>query len=190
MGTNPIGSKKQPVLDHDDIMHYTVLPREERKSIYVALASYVTAYGRKLIVESGQQIRDWSTKYKGHDCMIYFDTDSMHVCDLTDDDVKELSKYIEIDDYKLGAWKLESKFIRGKYLRQKCYMEEWADGTMNVTVAGLPKKLAHVVNFDNFKIGFTTASIPDDVIGPAGRKLTYKHVPGGVILAETDFTIQ
>ena len=103
---------------------------------------------------------------------------------------EELSKIIDIDDYRLGALKMESTFVRGKYLRQKCYMEEWEDGTMNVTVAGLPKKLAHVVNFDNFKIGFTTANIPDEVIGEAGRKLTYKHVKGGVILAETDFTIQ
>lgn len=170
-------------------MHYMVLPREERKSIYVACASFVTAYGRKYIVESGQKIREWSEKCKGYDAMAYFDTDSMHVIGLTDEDVEELSKEIEIDDYKLGAWKKESVFIRGKYLRQKCYMEEWEDGTMNVTVAGLPKKLAHVVNFDNFKIGFTTADIPDDVIGPKGRKLTYKHVKGGVILVETDFTI-
>ena len=60
---------------------------------------------------------------------------------------------------------------------------------MNVTVAGLPKKLSHVINFDNFKIGFTTADLTDEEIGAAGRKLTYQHVKGGVILTETDFTI-
>ena len=189
MGTNPLGSKKQPCLDQDEIMHYLVLQREERKSIYVACASFVTSYGRKLIVESGQQIRDWTTKNKGYDGMVYFDTDSMHVVGLTDEDITELGKYIEIDDYKLGAWKMESKFVRGKYLRQKCYMEEWPDGTMNVTVAGLPKKLAHVVNFDNFNVGFTTADLTDEEIGENGRKLTYTHVKGGVILTETDFTI-
>lgn len=188
-GTNPLGSKKQPVLDADENMHYVILPREERKSIYVGLASFVTSYGRKQIIEQSQAIRDWSEKNKGFDAYVYSDTDSIHAL-LNEQDVQDLSNFIDIDDYKLGALKLESSFVRGKYLRQKCYMEEWADGTMNVTVAGLPKKLAHVVNFDNFKIGFTTADIPPEVIGEKGKKLTYTHVKGGVILTETDFTIQ
>ena len=188
MGTNPLGSKKQPCMDQDEVMHYIVLDREERKSIYVACASFVTAYGRKQIIEQSQAIRDWSMKNKGFDAYIYSDTDSIHAL-LTDDDVEQLSDVLDIDDYRLGALKKESIFVRGKYLRQKCYMEEWPDGTMNVTVAGLPKKLAHVVNFDNFKVGFTTADLTDEQIGDAGRKLTYTHVKGGVILTETDFTI-
>lgn len=170
-------------------MHYTVLPREERKSIYVACASWVTSYGRKQIIEQSQAIRDWSMKNKGFDAYIYSDTDSIHAL-LSDEDVEQLGDVLDIDDYRLGALKKESVFVRGKYLRQKCYMEEWPDGTMNVTVAGLPKKLSHVLNFDNFKMGFTTASLSDDEIGKNGRKLTYKHVKGGVILAPTDFTIQ
>lgn len=188
MGTNPLGSKKQPQMDHDEVMRYIVLQREERKSIYVACASFVTAYGRKQIIEQSQAIRDWSMKHKGFDAYIYSDTDSIHAL-LTDEDVEQLSDILDIDDYRLGALKKESIFVRGKYLRQKCYMEEWSDGTMNVTVAGLPKKLAHVVNFDNFKMGFTTADLTDAEIGEAGRKLTYTHVKGGVILTETDFTI-
>lgn len=188
MGTNPIGSKEQPVLNHDGIMQYMVLPREDRKSIYVACASFVTAYGRKQIIEQSQAIRDWSEKNKGFDAYVYSDTDSIHAL-LTDEDVEKLSNVLDIDDYRLGALKKESVFVAGKYLRQKCYIEQWEDGTMNVTVAGLPKKLAHCINFDNFKMGFTTASLSDEEIGDAGRKLTYKHVKGGVILTETDFTI-
>ena len=187
-GTNPNRSKKQPVMDHDEVMHYMVLPRDERKSIYVACASFVTSYGRKQIIEQSQAIRDSSMKNKGFDAYIYSDTDSIHAL-LDDDDVEALSDVLDIDDYRLGALKKESIFIRGKYIRQKCYIEEWPDHTMNVTVAGLPKKLSHVINFDNFKIGFTTADLTDEEIGAAGRKLTYQHVKGGVILAETDFTI-
>ena len=33
--------------------------------------------------------------------------------------MRRIKRYIDIDDYRLGAWKLESKFKRGKYLRQK-----------------------------------------------------------------------
>ena len=186
-GTNPRGAKQMPVLTEDGV-EYEFLPEEVRKSVYVALASFVTSYGRKMIIEKSQAVRDWSLKHKGFDAYCYSDTDSLHGF-LNDDDLEQLKDILDIDDYRLGALKKESEFIRGKYLRQKCYIEEWKDGTMNVTIAGLPKKLSHVINFDNFKPGFTTADIPDDIIGEGGRKLTYKHVKGGVILVDTDFTI-
>lgn len=155
----------------------------------MACASFTTSYGRSQIIRQSQAIRDWSIKNKGYDAYVYSDTDSIHAL-LDDRDVEQLGDILDIDDYRLGALKKESVFVRGKYLRQKCYMEEWPDGSVNVTVAGLPKKLSHVVNFDNFKIGFTTAGLSDDIIGEQGRKLTYKHVKGGVILTETDFTIK
>ena len=134
-------------------------------------------------------IREWSKKYKGFDAWCYADTDSAHIL-LDADDLKELGKYIEIDDYKLGAWKHESTFVKAKFIRQKCYIEQDESGEINVTIAGFPKKLAHLVNFDNFKIGFTTEGLSDDQIGPAGRKLRYKHVDGGVVLVDTDFTLK
>ena len=57
---------------------------------------------------------------------------------------------------------------------------------MNVTIAGLPKKLAKYVTFNNFDYGFTLPA--SDVT--IDHKLTYKHVNGGVMLVETDFTIK
>lgn len=189
-GLNPHGAKKQPFIGHDGAIHMTTLAEDERESIYVPVAAFTTAYVRKFIIESGQTMREWTLQHKGFDGMVYFDTDSMHVTGIDAEDVKELSKSLWIDDYALGAWKLESTFTRGKYLRQKCYIEEWPDGTMNVTVAGLPKKLSHIVNFDNFKVGFSTADFTDEQIGEAGRKLAYLHVKGGVILVDTDFTIK
>ena len=99
---------------------------------------------------------------------------------------EELKQIIDIDDYRLGAWKLESKFKRGKFLRQKCYIEEDYEGKLNVTIAGLPKSLGKYINFDNFKPGFSLLATDDSV----DHKLTYKHVNGGVMLVETDFTIK
>ena len=189
-GLNPHGAKKMPVLGIDGALHQMQLAEEERKSIYVPVAAFTTAYVRKFIVESGQTMREWTQQHKGMDGMVYFDTDSMHVTGIDANDVEELAKDLWIDDYALGAWKLESTYVKGKYLRQKCYMEQWPDGTMNVTVAGLPKKLSHIVNFNNFKIGFSTADFTDEQIGEKGRKLTYMHVKGGVILVDTDFTIK
>lgn len=190
-GLNPHGAKKMPIIGDDGALHQLQLAEDDsRKSIYVPVAAFTTAYVRKFIIESGQTMREWTQQHKGVDGMVYFDTDSMHVTGIDANDVEELAKDLWIDDYALGAWKLESTYVRGKYLRQKCYMEEWPDGTMNVTVAGLPKKLSHIVNFENFKVGFTTADFSDEEIGEEGRKLTYMHVKGGVILVDTDFTIK
>lgn len=189
LGTNPLGAKKRPYIGDDNCLHELYLDIEERKPIWVAGASFITSFARCKTIRSAQAVRDWSMKNKGYDAFVYADTDSLHVTGLDHNDFLELGKIIEIDDYKLGAWKVESRYWRGKYLRQKCYIEEWPDGSLNVTVAGLPKKLGHIVNFDNFKVGFNTADFTDEEIGEAGRKLTYKHVPGGVLLVPTDFSI-
>lgn len=78
----------------------------------------------------------------------------------------------------------------GKYLRQKCYIEDEYNPkedkyNLKVTVAGFPKKLSNLINFNNFKVGFTTEGMKIDK-----KKLTYKHVKGGVLLVNTDFTIK
>ena len=110
---------------------------------------------------------------------------------------------IKIDDYKLGYWAKEAEFDRAIYIRQKCYIEE-IKGKLQVTVAGLPKYLAPLITFDNFKKGFTTEGLsriemvsiaskngatPEE-IEKLHHKLRYKYVKGGVILADTDFTIK
>lgn len=128
-------------------------------------------------------------EHKGYDAYCYSDTDSIHAL-LTKNDLETLCDIIDIDDYRLGAWKHESSFTRAKFIRQKCYIEEDESGDLNVTIAGFPKKLAHLINFDNFKEGFTTAGLTDEQIGKAGRKLRYKHVEGGVVLVDTDFTLK
>ena len=189
-GLNPHCTTKQPVFVDDKVRYVTNDP-ETRDSIYVAVVSFITSYSREDIILSSQAITDWSKKKYGEDLYLYSDTDSIHLRVINhDEDIKELEQILDVDDYKLNYWKLESEFQRGKYLHQKCYIEQDYDGIINVTVAGLPKKLSHLVNFDNFKIGFTTADFSDEEIGEAGRKLTYKHVEGGVILADTDFTIK
>lgn len=188
-GTNPLGAKKRPYIGEDNALHELYLEMEERKPIYVPVATFCTSYARCKTIRTAQAVRDWSLRTKGFDAWAYCDTDSVHICRVDRNDLDELSDIIEIDDYKLGAWKIESRYWRSKYIKSKCYMEQWPDMSTNVTVAGLPKKLGHLVNFDNFKIGFNTADFTDEEVGKEGRKLTYKHVPGGVILVPTDFSI-
>jgi hypothetical protein len=187
LATNPIGRQKAPVLK-DEELHYLMLPTEERKPIYIPAATFITSYARKYIIETSQFIRDWSMKNKGYDAYVYSDTDSIH-CLLDKSDLEVLKKHIKIDPYELGAWDCESTWTRGRFVRQKCYIEE-IDGEIHSTVAGMPKHLSHLVNFDNFNVGFTTADFTDEQIGEKGRKLKYVQTDGGVVLVPTDFTIK
>lgn len=187
LATNPIGRQKMPVIK-DGELRFEMLPTEERKPIYIPAATFITSYARKYIIETAQFIRDWSMKNKGFDAFCYTDTDSIH-CLLTEKDLDVIKEFIDIDPYKLGAWDCEKLFQRGRYLRQKCYIEE-TDGVIEATVAGMPKKLSHLITFDNFNVGFSTEAFTDEEIGPKGRKLKYVHTEGGVVLMPTEFTIK
>ena len=183
-GLNPRVRGKYPVLD-EGILKFKFYKEEIKNSIYVPVASFITSYARKDIIESSEKIREYSLQKYGKDCYVYSDTDSIH-CLLGDEDIEELSKTLDIDDYILGYWKLESRFTKGKYIRQKCYIEEDEDEKLHTTIAGLPKKLGKYVNFNNFKEGFEI--LADDKTKE--HKLGYKQVKGGVVLVDVDFTIK
>lgn len=94
---------------------------------------------------------------------------------------------MDIDDYKLGSYKVESSFCTAKFIRQKCYVEVDENGNVNSTIAGCPKKLSKYITLDNFQVGFSIAANDPNY---EDKKLTFKHVKGGVILVPTDFTIK
>lgn len=79
-------------------------------------------------------------------------------------DIEELKKFCEIDDYELGKWKHEAKATKGKFIRQKCYLEE-IDDKIKITCAGMPSSCYDFVTWENFKTGFK-----------CGGKLIFKHV--------------
>ena len=182
-GLNPNVRGKYPILE-DDVIKYKMYDKDIRDSIYLPVATFITSYARRKTITTSQKIREYTLEKYKKDYYIYSDTDSIHMLKLSSE---ELSSFIEVDDYKLGAWKLESDFIKARFIRQKCYIEQSEDGSINTTIAGLPKRMSKLINFDNFKIGFTTENLNCD---DTGKKLTYKHVKGGVILADTDFTIK
>lgn len=198
------GRQKAPFLTSDNELRYVDLPEETRTPLYIPVASFVTSYGRKLIIETSQAIRDYSLKKYGVDKYYYSDTDSCKI-GLTDEDLEEIKKLgiVKIDDYELGYFAKEENFTRFMAIRQKCYITE-VDGKVHATIAGLPQYLAPMINFDNFKKGFTTTGLSlDDIkqlarnngadeetIRKMHRKLRYTYVEGGVILVDTDFTIK
>lgn len=193
--------QKAPYLK-DGVVKFRLLPPETRETVYIPVAAFITAYGRNRTIRTSQIIKDYTKKKYGEDRYYYSDTDSIHAS-LTDEDLEELKDIIKIDDFKLGYWAKEAEFDRAIYIRQKCYIEE-IKGKLQVTVAGLPKYLAPLITFENFKKGFTTEGLTrEEMISIASgngatpeeieklhHKLRYKYVKGGVILADTDFTIK
>lgn len=165
---------KIPYLGEDEIIHYEMSEKERKDGIYLPIGSFITAYAREKTLRTSQAIKEYSINKYGQDMYIYSDTDSIK----TLLPIEELEQFCEIDDIKLGAWKNEGIATRGKWVRQKCYLEE-IDGEIEITCAGMPKSCYKYVEWDEFKTGFTCSG-----------KLTFKHVKGGVKLIDTEFTIK
>lgn len=194
--------QKAPYLDEDGVVRFTLQEKEERQTCYIPVACFITSYGRNKTIRTSQAIRDYTVKKYGEDRYFYSDTDSIHA-NLSDEDLNELKDLLEIDDFELGCWAKEAEFTKAIYIRQKCYIEE-VNGKVQATVAGLPKYMQSLITFDNFKRGFSTTGMSqddlirlakqngasDEELSKVQHKLTYKYVKGGVILADTDFTIK
>lgn len=188
----------------DGIVKYKLREEPDKKGVYVAAASFITSYARRVTILSAQMLTDNYLQGKSKAEFCYADTDSLHIS-LNGETPEEFLKNsgLDIDDYKLGAWKYESRFCKAKFLRQKCYIEkqivskeEYEKGLneeyyylyskddkgyylLNITVAGMPKECYPYVNFNNFKVGASYK----------GKRLP-KNVKGGVVLEDIDFTIK
>lgn len=175
--------EKYPYLKDDGTIGYIMSEAKEREGIYLPMATFITAYARNKTIRSAQKITDAYNRGESDIEFIYADTDSLHLKSKG----HKIPDNLEIDDFKLGAWKLESKFIKAKFVRQKCYIElstedvanENPEYKMKVTIAGMPPSLHEKVTFSNFKAGAIYEG-----------KLLPKNVKGGVILTPVDFTIK
>ena len=175
-GLNPNIQSKYPVITDEGKIAYEFYDKETRDPVYIPMAAFITSYARFKTITTSQNIVNYTREKYGRNLYVYSDTDSIHTL-LTNEE--ELKSFVDIDDYELGAWKIESKFIKGKYLRAKCYIELSPEGKLNTTIAGLPKDLSDKINFDNFKFGTSFF----------GKKIP-KHVKGGTVLIEDYFTIR
>ena len=165
---------KIPYLDEDGMIKFKLSDIEMVDGLYLPIGIFITAYARNKTIRTSQAIKSYSIEKYGKDMYCYSDTDSVHTL-LT---IEELTKFCEIDDVKLGAWKHESHFTRARFIRQKCYLE-YIDDEVKITCAGMPQSCYKYVEWEKFKTGFTCPG-----------KLIFKRVKGGVKLIETEFTIK
>ena len=163
-GMNPRTRSKIPVLDRQhDCVRYVYGEYEERRPIYIPLASFITAWARYVTITAAQSV---------YERFMYADTDSLHLLGT------EIPAELDVDPVRLGAWKHEATFTRAKYIRAKSYIEE-IDGKLSVTCAGLPADCHDQVTFENFTPGAVYSG-----------KLRPVHAEGGIVLEETDFSIR
>lgn len=182
-GSGIYNRSKIPYVDENGVVKYKDSDPVPKQGVYIPVASFITSYARDIIIRAAQKIQDDYNSGKSDIEFIYADTDSLHC----KSDNFELPEGLEIDSTKLGAFKFESKFIKAKYIRQKCYIEQSTEDVYNdnpeyklkITVAGMPKECHEQVNFRNFKVGTTYTG-----------KHTPRAVPGGVVLENVDFTIK
>lgn len=159
-----------PILDengNEQVTAYELTPPK-----YVPIAVFVTAWARYTTITAAQAIHGKSIAETGRSRFCYADTDSIHLIGT------DIPDNIDIDPYRLGAWKHESTFTRAKFLNAKRYIEE-IDGQLNVKCAGLPANCHEQVTFENFEIGAEYTG-----------KLQPKQVSGGVLLSETKFQMK
>lgn len=197
---NPNIQSKIPYIDNG-VVKYRLGEKETREPIYIPVGTFITAWARYKTITSAQIV---------YHMFAYADTDSLHLeidlpkemlsmsekelSKLTTKDLQDLGLNIPddflVDPYQLGALKLESVFHRARYVRQKCYIEDWnlpdTWGTenydhslLNITCAGMPQQCYQYVTWENFREG-----------QKYDGKLQPKHVKGGIVLKEIEFTIK
>lgn len=164
-----------PFLNDDGVLRFKYADPEEKKPIYIPVATFITAYARNKTIRSAQKV---------YDRFVYADTDSLHLIGT------ELPNELEIDETRLGAWDHENTFHRAKFIRAKCYLEDsnepevwntedYDKKKVKITVAGMPSSCYEYVTYDNFRIGMEYQG-----------KLTTKRVKGGSVLVDTTYKIK
>ena len=163
---------KYPFLE-EGVVRYGRTDVVHKDPIYTALSCFVTSWARDLTIRSAQ---------KEYHRFIYADTDSLHLEGTT------IPDSLEIHNSKMGAWKVEGTFDRGRFIRAKTYIEEF-EGVLNVTCAGMPDNVKTLVTWENFRKENPNMLMPARD-GSYYGKLMPKRVEGGVILTDSIFTIR
>jgi hypothetical protein len=135
----------------------------DSQPIYTSVASFITSYGRKQLVECIME---------NYDNFVYCDTDSVHL-------LGEMSDKDKLHEIHLGKWKDEGTFIKAKYLAQKTYFGIDENGKDCKKIVGASKKCKQNITFDNFMYNMSYSG-----------KLRRKKVEGGVLLVPSTHKIK
>lgn len=129
-------SFKIAYLKQGHLAFYTI-HANEKKLGYIPVGSCITSYARNFTIRAAQA---------NYEHFLYADTDSIHLnCE------PESVKGIIIHDTDFNAWKMESVWEIGYFLRQKAYIEKIKHEKgydYNVKCAGMPKQCQAKFSYD------------------------------------------
>lgn len=155
----------------DNEIKFNIFKGEGGSRIYSPVGIFVTAYARRYTIKNAQL---------NYDNFVYSDTDSIHI-------IGNSIKESEIDDKKIGKWKLEKTSNESFYLRQKSYLLK-NDKGYDVTCAGMTdyakqELINDLINNRKQINDFDYNSI----ISYNNKK--YKRVKGGYVLDFIEFKL-
>ena len=165
-------SKQVENIDEDGILRYKSA-ETEGLHFYKPIASRIASLARCKLISA---IESEPTRF------IYCDTDSIYL-------KGDVFPSIPIHSSLLGYWKFEGHYSKALFQKAKGYIKTFSPTSYNDKdkwnvqesgVAGLPKELQALITYDNFKDGMTFK----------GSKKIMKRVNGGVIIANTNFTLK
>lgn len=153
LATSTDSSFKLAYVKDDGVIAFYPIHQENKKPGYIACGSAITSYARNFTIRAAQK------NYHGADKpgFIYADTDSIH-CNLKPEQVTG----IKVHNSAFCCWKLESRWDKAIFVRQKTYIEhvveadlekkdgEWKGKQIpsyyNIKCAGLPDKCKSYFN--------------------------------------------
>lgn len=191
-------------------LEFDVHEEWQKEPGYIPIGAMITSYARCFTIRAAQ------ANYHGPDKpgFIYADTDSIH-CDLPPEEIKG----IRVHKRDFCAWKLETGWDRGWFVRQKTYIEHvTAEDTVsiaepyyNVKCAGMPDRCKNLFlesvegtakdprAYKPLEREFVYAEdgtpirreITDFKPGlKIWGKLVPKEIPGGMLLVDTEYEIR
>lgn len=176
LATSNNSSYQIPYLDTNSIVQYDLQTEFNKPVFSIDKGSMVTAYARNFTIRHAQ---------KNYENFIYADTDSIHMLDPLSGEAVD----IDIHPTQMGKWKLETRWRKGIFIRQKTYAElpYEKDGNKvyprwSITCAGMPQRSKEIFlkehPITDFKYGLTLRG-----------KLIPRRIEGGIVLEETTFTL-
>lgn len=172
--TSKNGDLAQPYISIRNTLSYSRYSSEKRKGGYIPISTFITAWSRKLLIE---------TIIKNYDRFIYCDTDS---CYLIGNDLPDT----KIHDTLYGYFKVEHIITKAKFLGCKRYVYFTANNSPKdpnefvVTCCGAPKEVKEKMTFDNF-VPYNEKTKEGEFTG----KLKANVVEGGKHIIETTYRL-
>lgn len=138
-GLNRENTLQQPYLS-DNTIKFNKVELDPIDGVYLPIAIFMNDIAKERLIRAAQSI--------GIANIIAMDTDCIQYIN-----VRQLPEEIEIDDYKLGAFKYEGIAEEGKYYNTRAYMQI-VSGQPKVYYTGLDKECKEFIKtFNDFDIG-------------------------------------